>query len=182
MRLFVSVDLHDLAEEIAEVQSLFGEVPGLRYTDPNQAHVTLKFLGETDGSRLSVLREAVGTAVAEAGIDPFEARLDGLGAFPSEDYISVVWVGIDDGGAMARLQQSIEDRTTSLGFEPADHEFTPHVTIARMDHAGGKEHVQSVLRNRNPTVGSTTVGEVRLTESRLADEGPTYETVDRYPL
>jgi 2'-5' RNA ligase len=182
MRLFVSVDLPDLSGGIAEVQSLFGEVPGLRYTDPDQAHVTLKFLGETDEARLPAVREAVGAAVVEASVDPFEARVGGLGAFPSEDYISVVWVGVDDGGAMARLHEPIEDRTTSLGFEPADHEFTPHVTIARMDHAGGKDHVQSVLRNRDPTVGSTSISEVQLTESTLRDDGPVYETVDRFPL
>ncbi len=182
MRLFVSVDLADLSEGIAEAQSLVGEASGLRFPDPDQAHVTLKFLGETDESRLSAVREAVGSAVADAAVAPFEAHVGGIGAFPSEDYISVVWVGVDDGGAMARLHEEIEDRTTALGFEAADHEFTPHVTIARMDHAGGKERVQSVLRNCDPAVGRTTVSEVRLMESTLTDEGPVYETVDRYPL
>jgi 2'-5' RNA ligase len=182
VRLFVSVDFPELADEIAEAQSLFEEASGLRLTDPGQAHVTLKFLGETDESRESAVREAVGTAVAESGVDPFEARLGGLGAFPSEDYISVVWIGVDDGGAMARLHEPIESHATVLGFEPADHEFTPHVTIARLDHAGGKDHVQSVLRTRDPTVGTTTVSEVRLTASTLTDDGPDYETVDRFPL
>jgi 2'-5' RNA ligase len=182
MRLFVSVEFPELSAEIAQAQSLFGEVAGLRFTDPEQAHVTLKFLGETDESRLPAVRDAVGTAVTEAGVEPFEARLSGLGAFPSEDYISVVWVGVDDGGAMARLHEPIENRTTALGFEAADHEFTPHVTIARMNHAGGKDHVQSVLRNRDPTAGSTTVSEVCLTESTLTDDGPVYETVETFPL
>jgi 2'-5' RNA ligase len=182
MRLFVSVDLPDLAGGIADAQGLFGDVPGLRFTDPAGAHVTLKFLGETDESRLSAVREAVGSAVAESGVDPFEARLGGLGAFPSEDYITVVWVGVDDDGSMATLHDHLEANTTELGFDSEDHDFTPHVTIARMDHAGGKAAVQSVLRTRDPTVGTTTVSEVRLTESMLTDDGPVYETVDRYPL
>ncbi|WP_312910929.1 RNA 2',3'-cyclic phosphodiesterase [Natronosalvus caseinilyticus] len=184
MRLFVSVDLPEsLADAVAAVQEPLSSAAGIRLTDPTQAHVTLVFLGDVDPDRVPDLERELEAAVDDAEIDPFEARFAGLGVFPSLEYIRVVWLGVEDGHEeLTRLQAAVENRTTAMGFEADNHEFTPHATIARMDHAGGKERVQSVVRERSPTVGTTTVEEIRLTESRLTDDGPVYETRERFPL
>lgn len=185
MRLFVSVDLPDsFAESIAKLQADLDEASGLTLTDPEQTHVTLKFLGKVDESRLPALESELQTAVAESGVGPFTVRYGGLGVFPSLEYISVVWLGVERGGTeLTRLHEAIERRTTeNLGFEAESHEFTPHVTLARMEHAGGKELVQALVREHDPTVGETRVEEVRLTESVLTDAGPVYSTVERFSL
>ncbi|MFB6173057.1 MAG: RNA 2',3'-cyclic phosphodiesterase [Halobacteriales archaeon] len=184
MRLFVSVDLPDgFASAVAAIQDELRGASGLNVTDPTQAHVTLKFLGEVEEARLEEVEDALEAAVEDAGVAPFEATYGGLGAFPSEEYIRVVWLGVREGTeALTRLQEAIEERTLALGFEPADHEFTPHVTLARMDHAGGKALVQEVLREHDPTAGTTRVEAVRLTESVLGPDGPTYETVTSVSL
>ena len=182
-RLFVSVDLDGMADEIRAAQRRFDGVDGLRPTDPEQAHVTLKFLGDTDPERVDDVVAELETAVDEGGADPFEAEFGGLGVFPSLSSISVVWVGVREGDReLTALHEAIEDRTTAMGFDPEDHEFTPHVTLARMDHAGGKELVQSVVRERDPVVGEMTVDTVRLTESELRNSGPEYSTVEAFPL
>lgn len=184
MRLFVSVDLPDrLAAPIGDLQARFDGASGLDFTAPEQAHLTLKFLGETDPGRIDEIEGALEAAVAEADLDPFEATFEGLGVFPSLEYISVVWLGVSDGAAaFETLQAPIEERLVALGFEPADHDFSPHVTLARMKHAGGKELVQELVRSETPTVGTMTVEDVRLTESRLTAAGPVYETVHRVQL
>ncbi|ELY84597.1 RNA 2',3'-cyclic phosphodiesterase [Natrinema altunense] len=184
MRLFVSVDLpDDLADPVADLQDEFAAASGLDFTDPEQAHLTMKFLGETDEDRLPALERALSAAVDDADVDPFTVRYGGLGVFPSLDYISVVWLGVEAGGEeLTRLHEAIEDRTTAMGFDPEDHEFTPHVTLARMNHAGGKELVQDLVREREPTIGEARVDEIRLTESTLTDEGPLYSTVESFPF
>jgi 2'-5' RNA ligase len=184
MRLFVSVDLPPaLAPEVAAVQGAFRDVSGVRLTDPAQTHLTLAFLGDTVAERVPEVEDALADAVAEAGVEPFEARVGGFGVFPSLDYISVVWLGVEEGGEeFTRLHEAIESELVALGFDAEDHEFTPHFTVARMDHAGGKERVQQVVREQHPTVGTTTVDEVCLTESVLTDDGPTYSTVASVPL
>jgi len=182
-RLFVSVDLDGLGDEVAAVQELFADASGLKFVDPDQAHVTLKFLGDTDPDRLPALADALAAAVDASGVDPFRAEFGGLGVFPHLDYISVVWLGVREGGTeLTRLHEAIEDSTVDMGFDPEDHEFTPHVTLARMEHAGGKELVQDVVRERDPDAGSLDVTEVRLTESTLTPDGPEYETVERFEL
>jgi 2'-5' RNA ligase len=183
MRLFVSVDLDGLAEEVTAVQDPLSDASGLRFTEPEQAHVTLKFLGDTDPDHLDELTTQLQRAVDDSNVDPFRVTFGGLGVFPSLDYISVVWLGVTEGGdQLTRLHEAVEQQTKALGFDPEDHEFTPHVTLARMDHAGGKGLVQDVVQNREPAAGSMTVEEIRLTESELTSDGPEYTTVERFQL
>lgn len=179
MRLFVSIDLPDsLTDAVASVQSELEPASGLRMTDPAQTHLTLKFLGETDSRRVDEIMEALEAAVERAGIAPFEATVEGLGVFPELSYITVVWIGIGSGGdEITTIHESVESALVDRGFDPADHTFTPHATIARVDHAGGKEHVQQVVTQQDPTIGTMTVDAITLKESTLTDEGPRYETV-----
>ncbi|MDQ2050855.1 RNA 2',3'-cyclic phosphodiesterase [Natronolimnohabitans sp. A-GB9] len=184
MRLFVSVDLSDdLTDAVDDLQEEFTDASGLNFTDPEQAHVTLKFLGDVDETRLPDLERELEAAIEDADVDPFPVRFGGLGVFPSLDYISVIWFGTETGGEkLTRLHEAVEERTTAMGFEEESHEFTPHVTLARMEHAGGKDLVQELVQEREPTIGEMTVEEVQLTESVLTDAGPLYSTVESFSL
>ncbi|PSP94663.1 RNA 2',3'-cyclic phosphodiesterase [Halobacteriales archaeon QS_4_62_28] len=182
-RLFVSVDLDGLDDAVADVQDLLVDASGLNVVDPAQAHLTLKFLDDTDEARIDDLISELEAAVTDSGVEPCTVTFEGLGVFPSLDYISVVWLGVEAGNEeLIRLHEAIEARTTAMGFEAEDHDFTPHVTLARMNHAGGKELVQEIVRERDPTVGQMHVKEIRLTESELTDEGPEYSTLASIPL
>ena len=183
MRLFVGVDLEGLADPVADAQAPFRDLPGLNPTDPEGAHVTMKFLGDGDHD-LEALSGAIERAVDAADVvGPFEARFEGLGVLPSLDYISVVWLGVEDGSEeLTALHEALEAETTDLGYDAERHEFTPHVTLARMDHAAAKEDVQHAVRERDPEVGGLGVEELRLTESTLTPEGPEYRTVERFGL
>lgn len=186
MRLFLSIDLPDsLTEAVTAAQERLADADGLRFTDPSQAHVTLKFLGDTAESRLPDVEEAVEAAIADADVGPYDATVGEFGVFPSIEYISVVWLGIRDGAGAAEttaLAEAIERETVERGFDSEDHSFTPHATIARMDDARGKNLVQRVVREEDPDVGTFRVEEVRLKESTLTNDGPRYETVERFPL
>ncbi len=182
MRLFVSVDVESLAEEIRSVQAPLTGMEGLRTTDPECAHATVKFLGEREHD-LDALLNALERAVSEAGVGPFDVSLGGIGAFPSGEYIRVVWLGFRDGAEpLAKLHRRVEAETTDLGYETERHEFTPHVTLARMDNAASKDEVQRFLRSADPDIRSVRVEEVRLKESTLTPNGPEYRTVRRFGL
>ena len=183
MRLFVSVDLEGLEDAVRTAQEPFRDEPGLYPTDPSQAHVTVKFLGDTDPEELPRLREALADTVTDSGVEPFDARFGGYGVFPSLEYISVVWLGVRTGGAaLTALHEVVEARTVDLGFDPEEHAFTPHATLARMRDARRKEHGQRVVSESDPDVGELRVTDLRLTESRLTDDGPVYETRESFPL
>ena len=178
-RLFVSVDLPaDLADAFAAAREPIADVGSLRFVDPAQAHCTLKFLGDPPEGGVEAVVDALEAAVDGADVSPFDAEIGGVGAFPSTDYISVVWVGVREGSEeLTRLHEAVERETTALGFDPESHAFTPHLTLARMDDARGKDRVREFLDDADPTVGRFRVEEVRLT-----DDGPEYSTVARVGL
>ncbi len=183
MRLFVCVECDELTAKITAIQELFEDASGLRFTDPTQAHLTLKFLGETDAEVVPTLREELAAAIDDADVSPFELTAGGVGVFPELEYIQVLWLGIEEGTAeLTRLHRAIENRTTTLGFEPEQHDFTPHITLARMDHAGGKSIVQKEVRSRDPTAGTIRVDAVTLMQSTLTPDGPEYESIERFSL
>jgi len=184
MRLFVSVDLPtSLREPIAALQAEFAAATGLDFVDPADAHLTVKFLGEVPATEYDALVEALERAVATANVAPFDATFEGLGVFPSLEYVRVLWLGVGTGEReLATLHDAVERETTALGYDPEEHAFTPHVTLARMSHAGGKDLVRELVGERRPPVGTVRVTELRLTESTLTSEGSVYETAERFPL
>lgn len=83
---------------------------------------------------------------------------------------------------LTALHEAIETQTTALGYDPAEHQFTPHVTIARMDNASGKSSVQHRVRNNDPDVGQGHITRIKLIESVLRNTGPEYSTLDTIRL
>ncbi|MFW5916971.1 MAG: RNA 2',3'-cyclic phosphodiesterase [Halorubrum sp.] len=199
MRAFFAVDLPDeLAGPIAEAQTAFDGADGLRFVDPERAHVTLKFLGEIDESdggdggdgdieaggdksgtpSLGSVIAAGERAIEAADLESFECAVEEFGVFPSLDYVSVVWAGIGDGSAkLTALHEALEAETTALGVDPEDHAFIPHITLARVNDARGKESVREAVRDRDPEIGRFEADSVRLVSSTLTADGPEYDTV-----
>jgi len=182
MRLFVSVDCDGLSDRHrkrpATAQGAAGAPAHRSHGGPRDDEVSRG--GDHD---LDALTEAIGTAVAAAAVGPFKLTLDGVGAFPSPEYIRVVWLGVGRGASeLTALHRRIEAGTTALGYGEERHEFTPHVTLARMENAAAKADVQRFLRETDPEIGPLRVEELRLTESVLTDDGPEYRTVERFEL
>ncbi|VTT86769.1 2'-5' RNA ligase [Halorubrum sp. DM2] len=193
MRAFFAVDLPEaLAPAVADAQAAFADTPGVNTVDPERAHATLKFCGDIgngDGSdrddrpALDGVIAAGERAVDRAGVAPFDCEVGGLGVFPSREYVSVVWAGVGAGAAeLTALHEALEAETTALGVDAADHAFTPHVTLARVENATGAEAVRSALDAEEPEVGTFSVGEIRLIESTLTPSGPEYDVVRAFGL
>ncbi|EMA70611.1 RNA 2',3'-cyclic phosphodiesterase [Halorubrum distributum] len=190
MRAFFAVDLPDsLAPAVVDAQAPFADAPGVNPVDPEQAHVTLKFLGDVGGRddetepTVDDVIAAGERAVDRAGVAPFKCAVAGLGVFPNREYVSVVWTGVDSGAeALTALHEALEAETTALGVDPADHEFTPHVTLARVETAAGAEAVRDALDAERPQAGSFSVGEIRLVKSTLTESGPEYDVVREFDL
>jgi len=178
-RLFVSVDLPpELEPRVRDLQSyLRGTRADLRFTKPEQAHLTMKFVGDTQESEMKEVREAVDDA-AET-VEPFGVELGGTGVFPSRDHVSVVWVGARKGTeALARLHDALEDRLVGRGVaDEAEHDYVPHVTLARMDSGRGRSEVlEFVDETQDVELGGFEASRLRLKSSVLRDGGSVHTT------
>src|SRR5919205_4141575 len=94
-------------------------------------HVTIKFFGDVEASRVAALTDA--TARAANAVPSFELKLSGAGTFPPNGNPRVLWLGVEDAsGRLAQLQQRLEDECAAAGFPRDTRPFHAHVTLARL--------------------------------------------------
>jgi 2'-5' RNA ligase len=133
IRSFIAIELQqDLKVELAKLQSrLKIDRPRVKWVSPEGIHLTLKFLGDVDASRLAQVSQAMTEAVK--GIKPFELTIGQLGVFPNPQKVQVVWVGLEgDLTTLDRLYRQLEDSMIKIGFPPENRGFKPHLTLARV--------------------------------------------------
>lgn len=179
-RLFVSVDLPPRLEpKVRDLQSyLRGTRADLTFTKPQQAHLTMKFIGNTSEDRIDDVADVLDEAAAT--VEPFRVELGGTGVFPSRDYVSVVWIGVREGAEeLTRLHDELEQRTVERGLaDEAEHDYKPHVTLGRMGSGRGKSEVlKFVDEKQDVTLGSFEASRLRLKSSVLRDDGSVHDTV-----
>lgn len=147
----------------------------LKLVEPQNIHITMRFLGETRQSQIEEVKRAL-NAVEFA---PFECEFRGMGAFPSLKRINVIWVGIEGGSSeLERISSSLEGGLRRAGFSPDNKGFNPHVTIARVKTGRNRELLASyIAQMKEYEFGKLPVSEVRLKQSVLKPTGPVYNTI-----
>ena len=186
MRLFVAIDLNDVARRaIAVEQERLAEVLGssssLKWVRPDQMHLTLAFLGEIEGARTAAIIGAMGKDIDE--VRPFTIAIAGLGVFPPHGAPRVVWIGLSVGAREAiELQRRIADRLSRVGVALDQRAFHPHLTLARWRQARPVDRRRVAAAERGLEVARVEVERVTLYQSRLSSAGPTHTAVARAAL
>jgi len=161
MRLFVAVwPSDDAVEELRALRRK--DQRGVRFTTPEQWHVTLRFFGDADPDRVS-------TALDDAFLPQCTARLGPGVDVKGERTVLVPVEGVDP------LAAAVAEVTASIG-EPVRPQFLGHLTLARLARGATPP----------PVVGSYVwaewpVDEIALVRSRLGPEGSRYDTLATWP-
>jgi len=155
--------------------------PSLKVVRTDQLHLTIKFLGDTEDGLIPEIVAAIREATT--GVDPFEARLRGTGAFPSVARMSVIWVGVEGAEPLARIAETLETSLESLGFPRERRPWKAHVTLARVKGRGELGRARRILEaHADDAFGAYTVDAIVLKKSVLTPDGARYSIVDAVPL
>lgn len=136
VRLFYGLPLTPLArQELAKLQAaLRARAPvraHLRWLGIDNLHVTLKFLGEVDTSRLAELEALLERSSAK--VPPIPASVERVTAFPSAHAARVTVARLaDPSGWLERLSARLESVAAEQGFARDARSFVPHITLARL--------------------------------------------------
>ena len=124
-RLFTALEIPRNAA--MSLSLLRGGLPGARWIDVENYHITLRFIGDVDGRTADEIVDRLDR------IDrpEFQVRLEGIGSFGSKKPHSV-WAGVSQTPDMYALQGEIERICQRIGLQPDPRKFTPHVTLARL--------------------------------------------------
>jgi 2'-5' RNA ligase len=183
LRAFIAIEIDEAVRQklVAAQQQLANTGAQLGLVGPENIHVTMKFLGDIREDQIGAITDAVQATVA--GVGPFDIGVRGIGVFPDLRYIRVIWAGVSDGREqVTSIQRRIDQNLAKLGFKP-ERDFVPHLTIARVKSAAGKERLTKFLKNMtNVEFGSCRVGAVELKQSTLTPKGPIYSTLAHIEL
>jgi 2'-5' RNA ligase len=174
-RLFVA--LRPPPEMRARLLSLMGGVRGARWQRDDQLHLTLRFIGEVDRPR------ADDVASALSAVDRPRPRitLQGAGSFDHKGQVHCLWAGVAPDDALSQLHDRVNRALVRAGIAPEQRAFKPHITLARLGRQAGP--VGPFLGRTAGLAGPpTTIDAFILFESRLGQDGASYDAVVRYPL
>lgn len=180
IRAFVAVHITPPASLRNVLSELRALGPPIKAVEPDNLHVTLKFLGDIDRGIVDdvgrVITEAVGNSA------PFEVDLAGLGVFPHAARPSIIWAGLPDADQLVAMAGEIEKGFKKIGFAPEDRKFEPHITLAR-SKARPPFGLDEVLSAHAETqFGKSEVTSVILFQSELRPEGPLYTPLKKVKL
>ena len=127
IRLFAGIPVPD---EFGQVLARLRQpLPGAKWVEPENYHITLRFAGDIDNA---VARE-FSDFLARIDVNAFSLRINGLGTFGGNDP-RVLWAGIEPCAELMTLQRATETAARSAGLKPERQQFKPHITIARLRH------------------------------------------------
>jgi RNA 2',3'-cyclic 3'-phosphodiesterase len=177
MRLFVAINFTSKDRQRmgrASRKMREADLP-VRWVDPDQIHLTLKFLGEVRPERVAPVRAAVARVASKT--QPFTMNMGGSGAFPTTRRPKVIWLGAEASPELRCLKHDLEWELAPLGFEREVRAFHPHVTLGRArpdaragDFRGFEELVAAMDFSAEITVRS-----IDLMKSALSAKGARYE-------
>jgi 2'-5' RNA ligase len=148
MRLFIALELPDkVVTTLQNMQQQLrrsGQHP-VKWVDPANIHLTLRFLGEVSEQQMPVLLAALEAVQVESSHAML--HLQKAGAFPNLKRPQVIWAGVGGGvDALARFQQAISRELEPLGFPPETRPFHAHITLGRVRRDSSTRQ-QTVLGN-----------------------------------
>jgi 2'-5' RNA ligase len=184
MRLFAALEIpqavrRDVSRRMARLRD---RLPRARWVDPENLHLSLLFFGQVGDAEVPALTAALREAFAKH--PPLELRLAEGGTFPARRPARVAWVGMETPDDLVALQaDATAAAVASIGFEPEDRPFHPHVTIARCEPPWPREAADKVAATFSGTIGQPfVVDHGMLFESKLSPRGPRYRPVERLAL
>src|SRR5574337_386439 len=184
IRVFVAANLDsDLKTALARAQDRLKTTRAdVGWVRPENLHLTLKFLGQVEASRLGAIGEVVAAAAAECG--PVSLVFEGLGAFPRPRAARIVWAGVSHGAeALTALQSRIETGLEPLGFAREARPFTAHLTLGRVRSPAHREQLARALTLVPvEALGEMVLDRIELMKSDLSVGGARYSILQSFPL
>ncbi|AUW59203.1 RNA 2',3'-cyclic phosphodiesterase [Sphingobium sp. SCG-1] len=174
-RLFVA--LRPPAAVRQHLQEIMHGLPGARWQDDDQLHITLRFIGDVDYNRANDIAAGLGRVTAPA----LTLSLKGVGAFGRRGRADALWAGVTPQDAITALHKKVDRACVSVGLPPEGRAYLPHITLARFGRDAPPLDAY-LARNAGLTSAAFTLSDFGLYESTLGHEGAVYHLAERYPL
>jgi RNA 2',3'-cyclic 3'-phosphodiesterase len=174
-RLFTGLEIPPAVA--GSLSGLRGGLPGARWIDPENYHLTLRFIGDVD----DVVAHEVASMLGRVRRQPFEIRLEDLRSFGGRKPRAVV-AAVAPAPALMELQAEHERLMQRVGLEPEGRKFSPHITLARLRESSSRQVADYLAVRALFRSPPFTVARFVLFSSRASIGGGPYVVEAAYPL
>jgi len=174
-RLFTALEIP--RDAALSLSLLRGGLPGARWIDVENYHLTLRFIGDVEGH----MADEIASALDRVRRPAFQLRLSGVGAFGSKKP-HAVWAGVASSPDLMALQAEIERICQRLGVPSDPRKFSPHVTLARLRNPNPLDVAKYLSAHGNFSAAPFKVGRFVLMSSRDSVGGGPYIVEEAWPL
>jgi 2'-5' RNA ligase len=166
-RLFVAIDLPNSTRQL--LVGLDPRIRGVRWTEPDQMHLTLGFFGDVQEDVEVKLREKL--SAIEFGA--FFLPVNGVGPFSSKGAPKIIWIGVGKAHPhLFQIHKRVQEAALAVGIEPELRPWHPHITIARCRDVSTQTLRKFLQANAEFDAGMIRVEEFYLYSSKLTPAGP----------
>src|SRR5215469_4333408 len=131
-RLFTALEIPpEIGQSLAMLR---GGLPGARWVEPENYHLTLRFIGDVDGAVARDIASLLGSVTRRQ----FNLRRGGLSSFGGRKPRAVV-AAVEPSPPLLELQSEHERLLQRIGLEPEGRKYTPHVTLARLRETSSRQ-------------------------------------------
>lgn len=182
LRTFIAVELTEeirtALQDIQDHLKIFHA--DVKWVEPPNIHLTLKFLGDVKSKDIPALTETLRAALKETA--PIPTELTELGAFPDIRNPRVLWAGLkDEDGRIAQLAAVIETTLGKLGYKKEQRDFKAHVTLGRVRSLNNiAPLVKGLQEYRFSKTFPQVIAGITLFKSTLTSFGPLYEILGKF--
>jgi RNA 2',3'-cyclic 3'-phosphodiesterase len=175
-RLFTGLEIPgDVGLELSGYR---GGLPGARWVDPENYHITLRFIGDIDERMADDITSILGERRQRA---PVPITIDGLDSFGGGKP-RAVFARTSGNGALNELQAEQERLLRQVGLLPETRKFTPHITLARLKNASPIDVADYIATRGHFPKLTFTADRFVLYSSRASVGGGPYVIEAAYPL
>src|SRR5689334_18760302 len=177
LRLFVGINLPP--EHKLRLSLLCGGMPGAKWVDPGNFHLTLRFIGEVDEGTAA----DIDAALVEVRAPRFALTPAGVGHFGGGGKPRMLWAGVERSQPLLTLHDKIEHvLAIRAGLEPDTRRYAPHITLARLKDVAMPKLQAFLAEHALLRLDPFAVDHVSLIASYLTKSGSIYEDQAEYPL
>jgi 2'-5' RNA ligase len=168
--------------EVPPVPTRVGTGCGIKWVEPDNIHLTLKFLGDVPSSGLPEIKAAM--AQTAQNFPPFSMEVTELGAFPDASHPRIIWAGVGQGAqTLSGIASSLETNLEKLPVAKDNRTFSAHITLGRVRSPKGKDRLFEILKTTAiPSGLLQTIDRLTLFQSHLTAQGPVYSVLAEMPL
>jgi 2'-5' RNA ligase len=182
-RIFIAIKAEAGATLFKIVSSLKSGLihEGIKWTNLDNIHITLAFLGDTEEDKIKVISSKLKERCERSG--NFELYIRGTGVFRNLNDPRIIWAGIEPSEKLTVLINTIINGLNEAGLIIEKRPFKPHLTLGRIKYLNDKQVLEHLMdKYQNAEIQTVPVNEVIIYESILKPTGSLYKPIVIFKL